>query len=141
MKNKIFFIIVVFVLFGCNGFIIKKQVVKDYYLTAPDVEEQLSLSYHTSNDGDSYGTIVGETVFAIGFNDKYIIVKQHPWTYPNPPDTTQTNYYILPLKNGMDWKSKNGLMGPLTLEQFNEKCIELNMSKDLSFTNVSEILK
>ena len=129
-----------FFMFGCNDFAVKKHVVENYYLIATDAEEALDLSYHESSDGNNFGTIIDATVFAIGYNDKYIIAKQHPRTFPNPPDKKITNYYILPLKKGMDWKSKNGLIGPLTLEQFNEKCIELNISKEVLFTNSIELL-
>ena len=136
MKNKIWYIILLFILFSCSDFAIKKHVVGNYYLIATDVVEDIDLCYHEPKDNQNYGSITGSTIFAIGFNDKYIIAKQHPRTFPNPPDTTHTNYYILPLKSGMDWKSKNGLMGPFTFEQFNEKRKELNIPNELIFKNI-----
>jgi hypothetical protein len=99
----------------------------NYYLTAPDTEDQLSLSYHEPVDEDNYNVIIDAKVFAIGYNEKYMIVKQHPRTFPNPPDTAKTNYYILPLRKGMNWRAKNGLMGPLSLQQFNDKKKVLNI--------------
>jgi hypothetical protein len=41
----------------------------------------------------------------------------------------------------MDWRSKNGLIGPLTLDQFNAKRKELNIPDDLTFTKEIEDLK
>lgn len=136
MKIKIWYIVLIFVIFSCSGFALKKHVVGNYYLIATDVVEDIDLCYYEPKDNQNYGSITGSTIFAIGFNNKYIIAKQHPRTFPNPPDTTQTNYYILPIKSSMDWRSKNGLMGPLTLEQFNEKRKELNIPKELTFNNV-----
>lgn len=79
-------------------------------------------------------------LFAIWYNDKYIIAKQYPRIFSNSEDTIYD--YILPLKRGMDWKNKNGLIGPFTLEQFNEKRSESKIYNDLSFTNVgSKLLK
>ncbi len=41
----------------------------------------------------------------------------------------------------MDWKTKNGLIGPLTLDQFNEKRKELNIPDSLKFAYENEDLK
>jgi hypothetical protein len=38
----------------------------------------MSIVYYFRNDEVSNTTVVAETVFAVGFNDKYIIAKQHP---------------------------------------------------------------
>lgn len=126
---------------GCSGLAIEEKIIDNYYLIATDVGEDCSLSYHEPTDGSNYGTIIEATVFAVGYNDKYMIVKQHPRTFPNPPDKKITNYYILPLRKGMDWKNKNGLIGALTLEQFTEKRKELNIRESLTFTKEIEDLK
>ena len=127
--------------FGCQDLAIKEKIIENYYLVAADDSEGTILSYHDSSDGNNYSGIIEATVFAVGYNDNYMIVKQHPCVLPHSPDKKITNYYILPLKNGMDWKTKNGLVGPLTLEQFNEKRKELNISDELTFTKEIEDLK
>ncbi|NEW85145.1 MAG: DUF3997 domain-containing protein [Mariniphaga sp.] len=139
MRNWIMILFVVFSLLSCSDFVIKKNIVGNYYLIATDTEDDLGLAYHEPEDGQNYATIVDATVFTIGFNDKFINVKQHPRTFPNPPDLNITNYYILPLKKGMDWKIKNGLIGPLTLDEFNEKRKELNIANDIKFINVADL--
>jgi hypothetical protein len=141
MKVRIIYLLLLFLLSGCLGFDIEEKVVGNYYLVAADAPEQLSLSYHEPADGDIYGTIIDGTVFAVGYNEKYIIVKQHPWTFPNQTNNGVTNYFILPLSKGFNWKTNNGLIGPLTLEQFNEKRKALNIPESLSFTNVKANLK
>ena len=123
-------------LFSACGLIIKENFFGNYFLTAPDTEEQLALSYHDINDKDNYPTLIEETVFAVGYNETYIIVQQHPGR-----NKRVTNFYILPIKKGMDWKTKNGLIGPMTLEQFNEKRRTLNIPNELKFTIEKEDLK
>ena len=98
MRNWIIILFVAFSLLSCSDFVIKKNIVGNYYLIATDTEDDLGLAYHEPEDGQNYATIVDATVFTIGFNDKFINVKQHPRTFPNPPDLNITNYYILPLK-------------------------------------------
>lgn len=141
MKQRILYLLILSLLSGCLGFDIKQKVVGNYYLIATDEEEQLSLSYCEPSDQNGCGGIIEGTVFAVGFNANYIIVKQHPRIFPNPPNKNITNYYILPLKDTMNWRTKNGLIGPLTLDQFNEKRKELNIPDSLKFTYENEDLK
>ena len=141
MKKTILYLSILMLFFGCQDLAIKEKIIENYYLVAADDSEGTILSYHDSSDGNNYSGIIEATVFAVGYNDNYMIVKQHPCVLPHSPDKKITNYYILPLKNGMDWKTKNGLVGPLTLEQFNEKRKELNISDELTFTKEIEDLK
>lgn len=54
-----------------------RRITKDYYLRwVYEKSEQIIIK---SSDGGKQGSqIVAETVFAVGFNDDYIIAKQHP---------------------------------------------------------------
>jgi hypothetical protein len=135
MTKKILCFTVLWLFCGsCGGLVIKENIFGNYYLIAADANEDLTLSYHDSSDGAIYGGIIEPTVFAIGFNENYIIAKQHPRTFPNPPDKNITNFYILPIKKGFNWRTKNGLLGPLTSNQFSQKRKELNISDSLNFT-------
>jgi hypothetical protein len=123
---------------GGFGFALEKHLFGNYYLTAPDVIEQCALTYHAKTDVDIYGGIIRATVFAVGYNEKYLIAKQ----YYNPngtPDKSQIRYYILPLLDGsMDWKTKNGLIGTRDSLKFEEMRKELGIS-DLKFTKKIDI--
>lgn len=146
MIRSVSYLIILLAFAGCSGLAIKEKIIDNYYFIAADDGEGCILSYHESKwtdffGGVNYGGLIDATVFAVGYNDKYMIVKQHPRTFPNPPDKTITNYYILTLKKGMDWRSKNGLIGPLTLEQFNEKRQELNIPDEVTFTKVLKDLE
>lgn len=131
---EIIFVFLLFIINGCSG-VSEDKVIGRYYLVAVDyVKERTSLNFQL-DDNSSYG-VVNETVFAVGFNDKYIIVKQHPSN-----NKSITNYYIVPVyKENTLWAGK-GVVGPLTLEQFTEKRKELSIPDDLTFTKEIEDLK
>ena len=141
MNRKLLYLLFLCLLSGCMGFAIKEKIVGNYYLIANDVDEDLSLSYHEAADGSNYGDVIKATVFSVGYNEKYIIAKQHPRAFPNPPNKNITNFFILPLSKGFNWRTNNGLIGPLTLEQFNAKRKELNIPNSLRFTIVKDNLK
>ncbi len=140
MKIIIFCLSILPLFYGCQDLALKEKIIDNYYLTATDVGEDCNLSYKEP-DETIYGTVVGATVFAVGYNDSYMIVKQHPRSFPSPPDKGITNYYILPLKNGMDWRTKNGLIGPLTASEFKMKRKELDIPDNLTFTKVLKDLE
>lgn len=136
MKKLVLYLSIIVIFYSCHGLALEEKIVENYYLIAGDDPEGTFLSYHDSSDGNNFSALINATVFAAGYNDDYMIVKQHPRTFPNPPDKKITNYYILPLKKGMDWKNKNGLIGPLTLLEFSEKRKELNIPNEVKFTIV-----
>jgi hypothetical protein len=124
---------------GGFGFIFKEHLFGNYYLTAPDVIEQCNLTYRSETYGDSYGTIIGQTVFAIGYNDKYLIAKRYYQENPDGRlDKSKIQYYILPLKDGMNWRTENGLIGPLDSLTFENMRKELGVS-GLKFTKQVDI--
>lgn len=75
--------------------------------------------------GPSSNTVVGPTVFAIGTDYKYIVLKQHPMGDGFKADRSVTNYFVI------DFDSK--LKGPLTKEEFDALSASLSLP---SFTTV-----
>ena len=140
MTKIIYYLIILLIFTGC-GSAIKKRVVGKYYLIATDVDKDLSLCYHEDSYGGNYSDVIKATVFAVGYNEKYIIVKHHPRAFSHLPNKGGIGYYILPLKKEMDWGTKNGLIGPLTFEQFNNQRNELNISDSLNFSIVYKDLE
>jgi len=140
MKTSVLLLFCTAVFSSCQDFVVEQRIIENYYLTASDELDGTALSYHEPIDGSNYGTIIDATVFAAGVDNRYMIVKQHPRNFPNPSDKSITNYYILPLKARMDWRTKNGLIGPLTLEQFNAKRKQLDIS-GIKFTTVLKELE
>ena len=129
--RKLIFITALF-LTSC-GLAEKKKVVGDYYLVAADTGEQMSLTYHTSEDGSDYGTIVEACVFAAGCNDKYIILKRHPYNFHINKNVTL--YYIVPVENY--YRPNNTSLNEF---QFNKKRKELGI-EDIQFTIVYKDLE
>lgn len=122
MKKTIIIFYVLMVLLSCNSFFIKDHIIGNYYLTATDIVEQSALSYQDNDNGSVFLTVVGETVYSVGYNNSYIFLKQ----YPNYPNKTITNYYIVKIQNNINYLQKNKY-GPFTLEEFNNKCNELQI--------------
>ena len=133
---------------GGFGFIFKKHLFGNYYLIATDDIEDCCLSHHKETDENNWGEVIEPTVFAVGFNSHYLIAKQyyHPFydtdtplsssysTYEViRPDKNNIRYYILPIKEDMNWRTLNGLLGPLSYDDFEAKRRELGIS-DIEFS-------
>ncbi len=80
--------------------------------------------------------VIPATVYAIAFDEKNIFARQHPWKYSLQPDQTITNYFILPMKDTINWNTNNGLLGPLSEEQCIKKCKDLGIKKRIKFTSI-----
>ena len=74
---------------------------------------------------------VEERVFAVGANERYIVVKQHP-----KGNKSITNYFIIDMKE--DSLSKPVVMGPLTAEEFAKRSAEVSLPE---FTKTLESLQ
>ena len=121
------------ILSSCWGFAEEIQIIDRYHLLAVDIDTDMSLSYKLK-DGNYVG-IVDQTVFSVGFNDDYIIAKQHP-----DNDHNTINYFILPIIKNYTYSPDDGLIGPLTMKQFETKTKELGIAQ-LTFTKTIEKLK
>ena len=126
---------------SCESLAIKDHLVGNYYMVASDDQHHLGLGYHTPEDEDTYGEIVPATVFAVGFNENYFILKQHPYIFAKPPNTKIKNYYILRNQKIFDFRTRDGLYGPLTFNQFNTKRHELGIPDSLNFSKVYKDLE
>ena len=89
----------------------------DYELVAIDTKGQMMLAVDLHNGG-SIG-IVGPTVFALGADDHYIVVKQHPAkdSFGNF-DQTVTHYYIVTRISGTAEEKEKVVRGPLSKDDY-----------------------
>jgi hypothetical protein len=108
-------------LFGCGlGFSHDEQIVGPYRLIAVDVSEQMHVAYSLGKD--AIGRIP-ETVFAVGWNDHYIVAKQHPHN-----DRNVTNFYILDMsRDSATTDPAVSVTGPLAEDDFKRKQSELGL--------------
>lgn len=86
-----------------------------YLLVAIDSKEQMSLIFDLG-DGTGLG-LVDPIVFAVGENEKYIVVKQHPSYY----DKTLTNYFVVERSKSDDFDERKKLVtGPFSEQEFEQ---------------------
>jgi hypothetical protein len=103
-----------------------------YILSWIDIPENVTLSYNLGN-GSSVGRIE-EQVFAVGWNDRYLVAQQHP-----KGDKKIINYFIIDAKKDSPMaEPKDVVIGPLTEEEYKVKVGELNLPQ---FTKILSSLK
>ena len=122
---------------GCDSFN-QKQLIGNYYLIESSYkEDSKSLSY--SLGSGNFNDVVSQTVFSVGFNEDYIIAKQHPKKYKVPANKSITNYFIIAMKDSSSYYGK--VNGPFTESEFLVAKKSLGISGKLKFTIVFEDLK
>lgn len=122
-------LLAVMTLVGCGGIgcAYEKRLSGKYGLVAVDVLEQMSLSEMLP--GGSAVGVINETVFAVGWDERFIIAKQHP-----SGNKSITHYYILQVADGT-------LTGPFDVSAFIAERAKLGAPAALSFTLVFDGLK
>ena len=95
---------------GCD--VRNEKLVGPYVLVAIDTESQMSVSYDVGG-GASVGRIL-PVVFSVGWDDRYIVAKQHPGE-----DRSVTNFYFLEIAKDAKYGDQfKAVTGPLTERQF-----------------------
>ncbi len=114
---------------GCGGFgfAYEKHLSGKYGLVATDVLEQMSVCEMLPS-GSGVG-VISETVFAVGWDEQYIIAKQHP-----AGNKSITHFYILRVSDGK-------LTGPVDEMRFTMERDKIGVPASLSFTLVFDSLK
>jgi uncharacterized protein DUF3997 len=123
---------------GCSGFAVNDKIIGNYSLVGVDGVEQSCVCYFEPTDSN-HGCfpVITQTVYSVGFNNKFIIAQQHP-----DNNRKINNYFILPVNyTKKRWGDNFGLVGPLTFQQFNEKRKELRIPDSLKFTIINDDLK
>jgi hypothetical protein len=117
-SRLIVLVIAVSALAGCDVFSLDTYWRSgDYELIAIDVKGQMMLAVDLHNGG-SIG-IVGATVFSLGADEHYIVVKQHPETDGfGHFDRGVTNYFIVTRVPGSEHDKEKGVRGPLSKDEF-----------------------
>lgn len=141
MKTKLFLflIIVALSLYGCVGTAYKENLTKGYSMSAMDVMTDMSLVFE-NEEGYSFD-VVTSTVFAVGYNDEFIIIMQHPREFPNPPDKSVINHFIIPLEDRVSGSPESNVVGPFSKGEFEIKRRELGIPDDLIFSKVIKELQ
>jgi len=114
----------------CFGHAYHEEICEGYVLVAVDTMNQLMLGHETNGvEG-----VVSAAVFAVGVQDPFIIVKQHPAPFPGRPNKEVTNYFIVVMPEDRSRYPRDGVFGPLTKQEFAEMRAELGVPEELKFT-------
>jgi hypothetical protein len=117
---------------GC-GFVYDKKLTGKYHLSAVDIPEQMSVCYALGEEGSCVGRI-DETVFSVGWNERFIVAKQHPSN-----DKSVTNYFILDMtKDGELVDPGVSVTGPLSESEFKKQSQSMTLP---DFTQTNDELK
>jgi hypothetical protein len=81
---------------GCIG-LSHRQVIGSYFLVSMNGDkDQTSLSIAVGTNKESFVGVIDDMVYAVGFNERYIIAKQHPvQSATGEADFGISNYYIV----------------------------------------------
>ena len=101
-----------------------------YAVCAADVIEQTGV-VRVDKQGFGGGlVVVPPTVFAYGWNDDFILAKQHPLNEMDwKVDASITNWYIVEVASG-------NVHGPLSEGEFNKLRTELKVPAEISFKTI-----
>jgi hypothetical protein len=117
--------------FFLEGLAYEENLVADYAVWAVDTRAWTAIVEKDDHSGAS--AIIGPMIYAYGWNNDFIIARQHP----NPDydvydiNTRVTNWYIVGVKTG-------NVYGPLSEEEYGELRIKLGVPEDLVFTRTVE---
>ena len=113
-------LVLVILLSGC-GLIHKDHLVGRYYLIAENVPEEMHVIYLPP--GEQVVRRIPGTVFAVGWDEHYIIAKQHPKN-----NLRVTCFYYLDItKDTAVADASASVTGPLTEAEFIRKQAELHL--------------
>ncbi len=122
---------------GCVPFGYEKKLIGGYSLNEGDTRSGMGVFYL---DGKYLVGVVPPTVFAVGYDEQFIIAKQHSEQFPEI-DRSVTNYYIIPLQKRISKSAEKNVIGPLTEKEFLEKRREIQVATNLDFSIILEDLK
>lgn len=115
-----------------------EHVVGDYYVTTTDGDDaKQRLSRRVEND--NYIGVVGHMVYAVWFNEKFLIVKQHPPVGEEKVDDKITYYYIVFVDNAASDKIlyNDSVVGPLDDIMFELSVDELGIKEKIEFQEIN----
>ena len=134
MKEKfccfLYIFAVAILMAGCPrlGSFYEEDLGNGYDVWAADVIEQVAV-YKKHKQGSGGVEVVPSMVFAYGWNDDFILAKQHPLKSHRKVDTSITYWYIVEVASG-------NVHGPLSEGEFNKLRTELKVPAEISFKTI-----
>lgn len=121
--KKIVILFISFLFISCFGLLDSgtREISNGYKLIWIDVPKENQFIENKKNE-----IIIDSHVFSVGFNENYILAKQHPKINAYQIDKKKTNYFVILLK-------KETKIGPLDSISF-YNFIKLNKLEHISFS-------
>jgi hypothetical protein len=107
---------------GGIGFAYEKELPGKYCLQATDTLEQLCIAKMPTDGGNVYHHVIGKIVYEAGWNDNFIIAKQHP-----EGNEKFTSIFIIRVSDGKMTESRSEA-------DFADQRATLGVPKELTFT-------
>lgn len=144
MKTVIPLLFLWLLLMQSCGFVYERHLTGNYYLIAVDTKEDMDVCYHQQKEDDApYIGITGASVYAVGYDDDFILVKAYralrdSMGISSPCyDKNTTEYYIIPVNNEQEaWEAQENKFGAFSKKAFEVKRKELGVSDDITFKNL-----
>ncbi|MDB8994748.1 DUF3997 domain-containing protein [Parabacteroides distasonis] len=122
------------------GFVYKQHLTGNYYLIAVDTKDDMDVCYHRQTDDALYIGITGASVYAVGYDDDFILVKAYRALRDSMGislqryDKNTTEYYIIPVNNTQEaWEAQENKFVAFSKKDFEVKRKELGVSDDITF--------
>ena len=114
----------------------ERRISGNYFLLSMDGNKyQTSLSQRDEKDGDSFDGIIDYMVYAVGFDSRYIIAKQHPWGPGAGPNFKITYYYIVDMTETPGaFHGDPKVYGPYSESEFCKKRTMLGIADAVKFS-------
>lgn len=135
--NSMIFIMLIFLFQSClfGAGLVEREITDDYWLFANNEMHEMSIWHHSENRSGGE-LIVEETVFAIGYNDNFIIAKSHPKNSTNQLNKNITQFHIIQINKSSDYNHKR-----LTKDEFKTIGEAIGVPNDLGFTIIYKELE
>lgn len=138
MKTVISLLILFFLFMQSCGFVYEYHLTGNYYLIAVDTKEDMDVCYHQHKDDAPYVGITEASVYAVGYDDDFILIKAYRALKDSMGvsfqryDKNTTEYYIIPVNNTQEvWDAQKNKFGPLNKKEFEIKRKELGVHDDI----------
>lgn len=144
MRTTISLLFLLFSLMQSCGFVYERHLTGNYYLVATDTKEDMDVCYHQQKYDDApYTGITGASVYAVGYDDDFILVKAYRASKDSMGislhryDKNITEYYIIPVNNMQEtWEAQENKFGAFNKKDFEIKRKELGVPDDITFKKI-----
>lgn len=140
MKTVISLLLPLLTLLQSCGFVYERHLTGNYYLIAVDTKDDMDVCYHRQNDDASYIGITDASVYEVGHDDNFILVKAYRALRDSTGiclhryDKNTTEYYIIPVNNEQEsWEAQENKFGPFSRKDFEDKHKKIGVSDDITF--------